>query len=47
MDFNPCMKHQVVRKTVREFAEKEIRPHAAALDKEGRFPHDIVERWHL
>ncbi len=44
MDFNPCMKHQVVRKTVREFAEKEIRPHAAALDKEGRFPHDIVEK---
>ena len=36
MDFNPCMKHQVVRKTVREFAENEIRPHAASLDREGR-----------
>ncbi|WDP92795.1 MAG: acyl-CoA dehydrogenase family protein [Desulfobacter sp.] len=44
MDFNPCMKHQVVRKTVREFAENEIRPHAAQMDREGRFPEEIVEK---
>ena len=44
MDFNPCMKHQVVRKTVREFAENEIKPHAASLDREGRFPTEIVEK---
>ena len=44
MDFNPCMKHQVVRKTVREFAENEIRPHAASLDREGRFPTEIIEK---
>ncbi|MCG8687002.1 MAG: acyl-CoA dehydrogenase family protein [Desulfobacterales bacterium] len=44
MDFNPCMKHQLVRKTVREFAETEIRPHVAQLDREGRFPTEIVEK---
>ena len=44
MDFNPCMKHQVVRKTVREFAENEIGPHAASLDREGRFPTEIIEK---
>lgn len=44
MDFNPCMKHQVVRKTVREFAENEIKPHAASLDREGHFPTDIIEK---
>ncbi|MDD9305244.1 MAG: acyl-CoA dehydrogenase family protein [Desulfobacter sp.] len=44
MDFNPCMKHQLVRKTVREFAEIEIKPHVAQLDKEGRFPSEIAEK---
>ncbi len=44
MDFNPCMKHQLIRKTVREFAENEIKPHAALLDKESRFPWDIVDK---
>lgn len=44
MDFNPCMKHQLVRKTVREFAEAEIKPHVADLDRTGRFPVEIVEK---
>lgn len=44
MDFNPCMKHQLVRKTVREFAESEIKPHVSQLDKESRFPWEIVEK---
>ncbi len=44
MDFNPCMKHQLVRKTVREFAENEIRPHVSELDKESRFPLEIIEK---
>ncbi len=44
MDFNPCMKHQLVRKTVREFAENEIRPHVSELDKESRFPVEIIEK---
>ncbi|MDJ0782102.1 MAG: acyl-CoA dehydrogenase family protein [Desulfosarcinaceae bacterium] len=44
MDFNPCMKHQLIRKTVREFAESEIKPHVAHLDKAAQFPWDIVEK---
>ena len=44
MEFNPCTKHQLVRKSVREFAEAEIRPHVADLDKTGRFPLEIVEK---
>ena len=44
LDFNPCMKHQLIRKTVREFAESEIKPHVAILDKESRFPWEIVEK---
>ncbi len=44
MEFNPCTKHQLVRKSVREFAEAEIRPHVADLDKTGRFPAEIVEK---
>jgi len=38
LDFNPCMKHQVIRKSVREFAENEIKPHVSELDREARFP---------
>lgn len=44
MDFNPCMKHQLIRKTVREFAESEIKPHVSAMDKDSRFPWEIVEK---
>jgi len=38
------MKHQLIRKTVREFAESEIKPHVALLDKESRFPLEIVDK---
>ena len=38
------MKHQLIRKTVREFAESEIKPHVSLLDKESRFPWEIVEQ---
>ena len=44
MDFNPCMKHQLIRKTVREFAESEIKPHVSRLDKLSQFPWEIVEK---
>ncbi|MFH2059225.1 MAG: acyl-CoA dehydrogenase family protein [Pseudomonadota bacterium] len=44
MIFNPCMKHQLIRKTVREFAENEIGPHVSKLDRESRFPWDIIEK---
>ncbi len=42
MDFNPCMKHKVVRKTVREFAEAELGAIAAELDREARFPREVA-----
>jgi butyryl-CoA dehydrogenase len=38
------MKHQLIRKTVREFAESEIRPHVALLDKDSRFPWEIINK---
>jgi butyryl-CoA dehydrogenase len=38
------MKHQLIAKTVREFAENEIQPMVGELDREARFPHEIVER---
>ncbi len=44
MDFNPCMKHQLIRKTVQEFAENEIRPRAAEMDKGPGFPEDLMEK---
>lgn len=44
MEFNPCMKHQLIRKMVREFSENEIQPMVAELDRESRFPHEIVEK---
>ena len=44
MDFNPCMKHKVVRKTVREFAEAELAPIVYDIDKEARFPWEVIEK---
>jgi len=44
LDFNPCMKHQVIRKSVRDFAEQEIKPHVSELDREARFPWEIVDK---
>lgn len=43
MNFNPCMKHRVIRKTAREFAEAELGPIAAEIDREARFPWEVVE----
>lgn len=34
--------HQMLRQTVRDFAEKELMPLAAQLDKEHRFPAEQV-----
>ncbi|MDJ0828829.1 MAG: acyl-CoA dehydrogenase family protein [Desulfobacterales bacterium] len=44
MDFNPCMKHKVVRKFVRDFSETEIAPLVYDLDREARFPWEIIEK---
>ena len=44
MDFNPCMKHTMVRKAVRMFAEAELAPIAHDIDRDARFPGEVVEK---
>lgn len=44
MIFNACMKHKLVRKSVREFAEAELGPIAHEIDREARFPIEVVEK---
>jgi len=42
MDFEFGEEHEMIRKTVREFAEKEIRPVAAYHDRTGEFPAKTI-----
>jgi short-chain 2-methylacyl-CoA dehydrogenase len=42
MDLDLSGEHELVRSTVREFARERIAPVAAELDREHRFPYDIV-----
>ena len=44
MDFELSEQHTLLRSTVRDFFEKEIKPHARAWDEEERFPMEIVPR---
>src|SRR5271156_218221 len=44
MDFDLSPDHELVRRTVREFAEGEVAPHAEALDRSKAFPYEIVEK---
>jgi len=37
-------KYRIVRDSVRNFCEREIRPHAKDIDSEARFPWEIVEK---
>jgi short/branched chain acyl-CoA dehydrogenase len=43
VDFDLSDDHQLLRQTVRDFAEERIAPVAEELDREHRFPYDIVE----
>ena len=36
--------HRLFQRTVREFVEREIAPHAARLDATGEFPHDNLRK---
>ncbi|TLZ75377.1 MAG: acyl-CoA dehydrogenase [Methanobacteriota archaeon] len=42
MDFELKPEHEMIRRTVRDFAEKEIRPVAAEVDRTGAFPKATV-----
>ena len=44
MDFELSDDHRLLRDTVRDFARGEVAPVAEALDREKRFPYDIVRR---
>ena len=44
MDFTLSEHHELLRKTVREFARTEVLPHARKWDEEERFPTEIVPR---
>ncbi|MCB2191176.1 MAG: acyl-CoA dehydrogenase family protein, partial [Deltaproteobacteria bacterium] len=43
---NPFLtdKHRIVRRSVRDFCEKELRPIAAQIDQEARFPWEVAEK---
>ena len=42
MNFDLDQEHELVRSTVREFAQERVAPVAEELDRESRFPHDLV-----
>ena len=44
MDFHPTKEQLLVRKMYREFAENEVKPLAAEIDEEERFPMETVEK---
>ncbi|NLT07723.1 MAG: acyl-CoA dehydrogenase, partial [Solirubrobacterales bacterium] len=44
MDFDLSDDHELLRRTVRDFAEQEVAPVAEELDREKRFPYEIVAK---
>jgi hypothetical protein len=44
LDFELSEEQQLLRNTVREFAEAELRPHARAWDSEQHFPREVFTR---
>ena len=44
MDFRPTDEQELLRRTVREFAEAEIRPHVMEWDEAQQFPMDLLPK---
>src|SRR5919198_2641268 len=44
MDFELTDEQRLLRETVRDFARQEVAPVAGELDREKRFPYEIVKR---
>jgi alkylation response protein AidB-like acyl-CoA dehydrogenase len=44
MDFNLGDEHRLIQRTVRDFAVQEVAPVAEELDREKRFPYEIVAK---
>lgn len=45
MLFTTTKKHEEIRKIVRDFAEKEVKPIAFMLDKENQFPGEAIQKF--
>jgi alkylation response protein AidB-like acyl-CoA dehydrogenase len=44
MDFRPTDEQELLRRTVREFAEAEMRPHVMEWDEAQQFPMDLLPK---
>ena len=44
MDFGPTEDQELFRRTVREFAEAEIRPHVMEWDESQKFPMELLPK---
>jgi butyryl-CoA dehydrogenase len=44
MEFALSAQHEEIRRTVRDFAEREIVPVANDLERDGSFPHEIIRK---
>jgi short/branched chain acyl-CoA dehydrogenase len=44
VNFDLSPEHELIRSTVREFAEERVAPVAEELDREHRFPYELVEQ---
>jgi butyryl-CoA dehydrogenase len=44
MDFALSQQYDEIRRTVRDFAEREIVPVADEMERKGEFPHDIIRK---
>ncbi|MBW2979861.1 acyl-CoA dehydrogenase [Candidatus Woesearchaeota archaeon] len=44
MEFKFTKEQLMVKKTIKEFAEKEVKPYASEIDQEPRFPGEIVKK---
>jgi alkylation response protein AidB-like acyl-CoA dehydrogenase len=44
MDFRPTDEQAILRRTVREFAETEIRPHVREWDETQHFPNELIAK---
>lgn len=45
MLFKTTDEHEIIRKQVREFVEAEVKPIAAMLDRENKFPHEAIKKF--
>jgi alkylation response protein AidB-like acyl-CoA dehydrogenase len=44
VNFELSPEHELIRRTVREFADEQVAPVAEELDREHRFPYELVEQ---